>query len=135
MRKLLLVALLSVFLSAEKLYEVKTSGLMFKDKLEVHAFNDPDINGIVCYYTMPKRTLSFEDQTNTSISCRKIGEIKSGLSTKRNILSASKSWLFKSLKMDRIYDKKRNVLIYVTYTKKLSGDNASNSISVVPVGK
>ena len=32
--------------------------------------------------------------------------------------------------VDRIYDKKRNVLVYVSYTEKLSGDNANNSISI-----
>lgn len=120
---------------ADKLYEVKTSGIMIKDSLEVHVMDDPTIDGITCYYTLPKRSLSFEDQTNTSISCRQVGRINGNLTSKKNVMSASKSWFFKSLKMDRIYDKKRNVLIYVTYTKKLAGDNASNSISVVPIKK
>ena len=34
---------------------------------------------------------------------------------------------------NRIYDKKRNVLIYASYTSKLSGDNANNSVSVVVI--
>lgn len=135
MKKLLLgLAILGSFAFAEKLYEVKTSGVLLKDRLEVHAIDDVDTKGaVVCYFTLPKRTLSIEDQTNTSISCRQIGKITSGLSSKKNVMKASKSWFFKTLIMDRIYDRKRNVLIYVTYTKKLAGDNASNSISVVPI--
>lgn len=134
MKKLLLSLLaLSALANAEMLHTVKTSGFLVKDTIEIHAFDDPTIKGVSCYYTLPKRSLSFEDQTNSSISCRQVGLIKGNLSTKTNVMSSSKSWFFKSLKMDRVYDKRRNVLIYFTYTKKLSGDNASNSISVVPI--
>ena len=118
---------------AEKLHEVKTSGMVIKDALEVHAFDDPDIKGITCYYTLPKKPLSVEDQTDSSVSCRQVGPISGNLSTKSSIMEASKSWFVKELRLDRIYDKGRNVLVYLTYTKKLSGDNANNSISVVPL--
>lgn len=124
---------ISTALSAEKLYVTKTSGILIKDSIEVHAFDDPYISGITCYFTLSKRSLSIEDQTDTSISCRQVGPVNGKLATQSNIMNASKSWFFKSLKMDRIYDSKRNVLIYFTYTKKMSGDNASNSISVVPL--
>lgn len=122
---------------AEQIYKVKTSGLMIKDSLEIHAIDDPDIKGVTCYFTLPKRALSVEDQTDSSISCRQIGPISGELTTKTSIMSSSKSWFFKELYIDRIYDKGRNVLVYVSYTKKLAGDNANNSISVVPlyVGK
>jgi CreA protein len=118
---------------AEMLHKVKTSGMMIKDSLEIHAMDDPDIKGVTCYYTLPKRTLSVEDQTDSSISCRQVGPISGELSTKESIMKSSKSWFIKELYIDRIYDKGRNVLIYVSYTKKLTGDNANNSISVVPI--
>ncbi len=116
---------------AEKLATIKTSGILFKDTLEVLAFDDPDIKGATCFVTMPKRALSIEDQTDTSISCRKVSEIKGNISSKQKIFKNKKSWFFKSMYVDRIFDKKRNVIIYVSYTKKMSGDNANNSISVI----
>ena len=116
---------------AEKLYKAKTSGLVLKDSIELHVVDDPDIKGIACYFTLPKRSMSISDQTNTSISCRKVGKISGKIKSKKKVFSASKSWLVKKLVIDRIYDKKRNALVYMSYTKKMSGDNASNSVSVV----
>lgn len=117
----------------EKIHSAKTSGLFVKDSLEVHAFDDPDVPGVVCYYTLPKRSLSFEDQTDTSLSCRQVGPITGEIESERHIMKASKNWMFKNLRMDRVYDEKRNVIVYVTYTTKMEGDNAGNSISVVPI--
>lgn len=125
--------IMSSVVYAEKLYTAKTSGIMIKDTIEVHVFDDPDIGGVACYYTLPKRAMSFTDQTDSSLSCRQIGPITGHLTTKKSIVNKSKSPLFKTMVMDRVYDAKRNVLIYLTYTKKMDGDNASNSISVVPI--
>lgn len=127
--------MMAVPVHAERIAKIETSGLIFKDSLEVHAFDDPYIDGVTCYVNLPKRTLSIEDQSNTSISCRKVGEISGTLKSRQKIFKQKKSWFIKSLYIDRIYDRKRNVLVYVSYTKKLSGDNASNSISVVALNK
>ena len=123
--------LLGTLSYGKKIGEIKTSGLLFKDRLEVHVFKDPDIKGVVCYITTPKRALSFVDQTDSSISCRKVAKINGKLYSRKRIFKKSKSWLFKSLYVDRIFDRDNNVLVYVSYTSKLSGDNANNSISVV----
>ena len=134
MKILLSVVVLAMFsniANAELLHRITTSGLIIKDTLEVHAFDDPDIAGITCYVTLPKRTLSIEDQTDTSISCRRTGKISGEMASKQRIFKENKSWFIKTMFIDRIYDKKRNVLVYVSYTKKLSGDNANNSVSVV----
>lgn len=119
---------------AEELAVIKTSGIFIKDKLVVLAFDDPDIKGITCYVTSPKRALSFTDQTDASISCRQIKkQIQGKLASRQKIFKQKKNLFFKSMFIDRIYDKNRHVLIYVSYTKKTSGDNANNSISVVPL--
>lgn len=125
--------LVAMPVQAELLHTAKTSGMVIKDSVEVHAFDDPDVKGVTCYYTLPKKTLSIEDQTDSSVSCRQVGPISGDLTTKESIMKASKSWFVKSLHLDRIYDKSRNVLIYLTYTKKMSGENSNNSISVVPL--
>jgi CreA protein len=43
------------------------------------------------------------------------------------------SLIFKSMQVVRFYDKKRNVLIYLTYSDKVIEGSPKNSISVVPV--
>ena len=127
----LLLSVLATTAYAEKIGTIATSGWLIKDTLEVHAFDDPNIGGISCYVTLPKRSFSIEDQTDTSISCRKVGKVTGDLGSKSRIFKNKKSWFMKSLYIDRIYDHKRNVLVYVSYTAKLSGDNANNSVSVV----
>ena len=132
MKKIVLsLSLIVSVATAETIATIKTSGVFIKDKLEVQAFDD---GGVTCYISMPKRALSFEDQTDSSISCRQTGIInKSQLVSQKSIFSAKKGLFVKSVHMDRIYDKKRNVLIYASYTSKLSGDNANNSVSVVVI--
>lgn len=124
----------SAFGAEEKIGEVKTTGLIVKDRIEVHVFDDPTIEGVACYVTIPVRTMSFEDPTDSSIACRQVGPIKGNLTTMDNVFKNSKSLFFKTQHVDRMYDPKRKVLIYLTYTTKTSGNNASHSISVVPVG-
>lgn len=120
--------------NAQQIGKVETSGLMFKDSIEIHSFNDPDYKAITCYFTLPKRSMSWEDQTNTSISCRLVGTAPtSNLKSKPGLASAAKGIWAKKMQIDRFYDKKRNVMVYISYTKKLSGDNASHSLSVVPL--
>ena len=63
--------------------------MLFKDSLEIHVFDDPQIKGISCYVTSPKRSLSFEDQTDSSISCRKVSAISGSLTSKRKIFKQS----------------------------------------------
>jgi CreA protein len=118
---------------AAQLAVIKTSGVVFKDKLKVLAFDDPDIKGITCYVTLPSRALSFTDQTDSAISCRQTGIIQGNIVSKSRIFKNKKGIFVKSLFVDRVYDKKRNVLIYVSYTSKMSGDNANNSVSVVTI--
>lgn len=120
--------------NAEQIGRVETSGFLMKDSIEIHAFNDPNYKNITCYVTMPKRSLSFDDQTNSSISCRKLTNKKIIGSFAKNIFQASKGIFAKKLTVDRFFDKRRNALVYIAYTKKLTGDNASHSISVVPLG-
>jgi len=135
MSKIILVVLLLVSAAmADKLAVIATSGLIFKDKLEILSFEDPDIRGVVCYVTLPKRAMAFEDPTDTAISCSRVSEISGEISSRSHIFKQSKDWFDKNMYVDRIYDKKHNVLVYVSYTKKISGDKSANSgISVIPI--
>lgn len=119
---------------AEIIGSSKTSGILFKDTLTVNAQDDPDFNGITCYTTYIEiGGPNLENPSNSSISCRMIGTFKEKPSSRKNVFYKAKNLFFKKLVVDRFYDKKRNVLVYLSYTKKLTGKNASHSISVVPL--
>ncbi len=141
MRKLsgLIFVLFFSFVSvsmAEVVGSAKSSGMILKDTLTVHAEDDPDFKNVVCYTTdIEIGGPNLENPSNSSIACRLVGPFGGRPSSKRNVFSRAKNPFFKKLVVDRFYDKKRNVLIYLSYTKKLSGRNASHSVSVVPLDK
>jgi len=120
----------------EEIAQVNTKGLIFKDKIKILAFNDPNIAGVTCYTTFYDRMFSLDNATESSLSCRQTGPITGDLGAQENVFSQSKSLFFKSTQIDRLYDRRRNVLIYLSYTKNsldLKGRNASHSISVIPI--
>lgn len=130
----LIILLLATFAYAgNEIGKVETSGLMFKDSLTIIAIDDPDIKGVTCYATLQNNALSFSDSSNTSLSCRKVGKITGALDNNLNIFQKSKNLFFKEMLVSRFYDKNRGVLTYLSYTKKLTGKNASHSLSVVVV--
>lgn len=140
MKKLITTVVLAVSMMisgsalAEGLFSVETSGFMFKDKINVEVFDDPTISGISCYIALPDKAMSFDDQSDTSLACRQVGVIdKSQLRSQNDVFSRSKGIFFKAMRVDRFWDSKRNVMVYISYTKKMSGDNASSGLSVVVV--
>ena len=44
------------------------------------------------------------------------------------------SLIFKKLRVVRMVDRKRNVLVYLTYSDRLIEGSPQNSVAVVPVG-
>jgi CreA protein len=123
------------FAAEDTIGEVVTSGLIQKERLQIQAFDDPTIDGIACYVTLAKTDYSLTDPTDSSIACRKVGPLKGALVEHPDVFRSSKSFFFKTLRVDRFYDAKRNVLVYLSYTTKASGQNHAHSISVVPVGE
>ena len=118
---------------AEVIYSAETTGLVFKDKIHVEMFNDPDYPNVTCYVNLPDRALDWDDQTDTAMSCVSTGKFEAEPTTRMNVFISKKGLFFKNMRIDRIYDKKNNVLVYMSYTKKVSGDNASSAVTAVPV--
>jgi len=120
---------------AEPIGTVQTSGMIFKDSVTIHAVDDPTIGGITCYVTSTEiGGPNLEDPTDSSIACRQTGAITGTLGPAEDVFKRSKNILFfKTMHVDRFFDQKRNVLVYISYTSKLTGVNASHSISVVPL--
>ncbi len=132
---------------AEKIGEVSTTFKVIgaNDKIVIEAFDDPDIPGATCYVSRAKTggikgTLGVaEDRSDASLSCRQTGpivlppEVVSGRADGKRVFRKSTSLLFKKLQVVRFYDKKRNTLVYLTYSDKLVEGSPKNSISSIPV--
>ncbi len=132
---------------AEKIGSVSTKFKMLgaNDKIVVEAFDDPDIRGATCYLSRAKTggvkgvVGIAEDTSDASIACRQTGpialsnEIKSGDADGDEVFKKSTSFLFKSLQVVRFYDRKRNVLVYLTYSDRIIEGSPKNSISTIPI--
>ena len=132
---------------AEKIGEVSTTFkfLGANDKIVIEAFDDPDIAGATCYVSRAKTggvSGSFgvaEDTSDASISCRQTRplvvpeEVLSGKDDGKQVFRKSTSILFKKVQVVRFYDKKRRVLVYLTYSDKLIDGSPKNSISTIPL--
>jgi catabolite regulation protein CreA len=116
------------------------SGLFFKDTLQVEAFDDPKVQGVKLYvsnFILPinERLSStknlFSDPSSASLTCAKTGPIKIADNIVKGtggeqVFEESKSLLFKSLKVQRVYDEEDQTLIYVSYNTRLDKNDDSN---------
>ena len=110
-------------------------------KLGTYAIDDPDVEGVACYFTVPEKGgwtgwLGLaEELSNASLSCRQVGPIrfKRKLRQGDEAFSQRRSLIFKRMQIVRGCDAKRNVLVYLVYTDKLIEGSPQNSTSSVPI--
>lgn len=110
-------------------------------KLATYALDDPGVEGVACYFTVPEvggwsGWAGFaEERSETSISCRQIGPIviKEKFVQGHEIYRQRRSLFFKKMQIVRACDTKRNVLVYLAYTDKLIEGSPQNSNSTVPI--
>lgn len=122
-------------------------------KVCVSAFVDPDIPGVACYISQARTggvsgSLGLaEDPSNFAISCTRIGQagqtgqvgqavhldIPADLPAKATVFKESTSFFFKATRVTRIWDKKRNTLVYLAVSRHLVDGSPFNAISTVPV--
>jgi CreA protein len=112
------------------------------DRVCVSAFDDPKVPGVACHISHArtggvKGGLGFaEDPSRFSISCRQVGPIAidpAKLAEEEEVYSAKTSILFKRTHVYRMYDKKRNTLVYLAISDKIIEGSPFNSISTVPI--
>ena len=153
MKRLILVPLVfalmlpTVLAHAE---EIGAVGYRFKwvgpnDKIVVEAFDDPEVSGVACYLSradvggITGAMGLAENPSDVSIACRQVGPIDTSklatLKEGREVFSTRISAIFKTTQVVRFYDRKRNVLVYLTYSDKIIEGSPKNAISVVPVGR
>ena len=147
MRRLVppLVLAVSAVAQAEPIGSVDT---VFKligpdHKIVVDAYDDPKVNGVTCYVSRAKTggikgALGVaEDKSEASIACRQVGPISVSnvLPEQEEVFNERISLVFKRLRIVRMVDKKRNTLVYLTYSDRLIEGSPQNAITAVPVDR
>jgi len=110
-------------------------------KLATWAIDDPEVDGVACYFTTPEKAgwASWagvaEQLSNVSLSCRQVGPIKfkRKLAQGEDVFVQRRSLFFKKMQIVRGCDAKRNVLVYIVYTDKIIEGSPENSTSSVPI--
>ncbi len=110
-------------------------------KIIVDAYDDPKVAGVTCYVSRAKTGgikggLGLaEDTADASIACRRTGPITiaAPLPRQEDMFTERISLVFKKLRVVRMVDAKRNVLVYLTYSDRVIEGSPKNSVSVVPV--
>ena len=131
--------------SAEPIGEVDT---VFKlvgpdHKIVVDAHDDPKVGGVTCYVSRAKTggikgALGVaEDKSEASIDCKQVGPLTfSGpLADKEEIFTERISLVFKRIRVVRMVDRKRNALVYLTYSDRLIEGSPQNSSTAIAVDR
>ena len=113
------------------------------DKICVMAFDDPKIPGVSCHISQArtggiKGGLGVaEDPSRFAIACRQTGPIvlPDKLPKEESVFSESTSLIFKNTKVIRMFDAKRNTLVYVAISKRVIEGSPMNALSTVPILK
>ena len=140
-----LLSLLPALASAEAIGAVDTAFKLIgpDHKVVVDAHDDPGVAGVTCYVSRAKTggiTGAIgvaEDKAEASIACRQVGPIgfAKPLKAQEEMFSERISLVFKKLRVVRMVDARRNVLVYLTYSDRLIDGSPKNSITVVPVDR
>lgn len=146
--KVLILSILSIGLSG--LTYAQDSAVIFKkstvwraltpnDKLVVRYIDDPVVEGVTCYFTIPERggvsgTLGVaEEVSDISLSCQQVGPIRFKEKSAQGdvVIRERRSLTFKKMRIVRGCDKKHNTLVYMVYSDKLIEGSPKNSTSAV----
>jgi CreA protein len=111
------------------------------DSIKVEVFEDPKIDGVVCYLSKAQKggykgaVGIAEDTSDASLDCRQVGPIKILESLKKgeSVFKERRSLIFKKLKVIRFCDSKRNAIIYLVYSERVIEGSPKNSVSAVPI--
>ena len=112
------------------------------DKVCISGFDDPKVPGVACHISQARTGgvrggLGLaEDPSRFSIACRQIGPITidpKRLPDEEEVYSTRTSILFKNTHVFRMYDERRNTLIYLAISDKIVEGSPQSSLSTVPI--
>ncbi len=124
--------------NASLVSEFKTSGLLFKDSIQVLQLKDPEVTGVTIYFTDYQRSLSekltskedaFSDPSQSSITCTVNGKATFTAGDASNVISKDGREIFAELKalnlfqnkqtrIRRIYNPDSGDVVYVSYNTR-----------------
>lgn len=113
--------------------------------IAVEAIADPEVKGVVCHLAYFNRSLIdrlqqgnwFEDPSYSALDCSATGPITVGNISMaqggEEIFKQARSLIWKSLRVNRIYDRENNALIYLAHARQVQLGSGKMSLSVVPL--
>lgn len=140
----LAAALVGTAASAEVIGSVDTTFnlLSANDKVVIERFDDPKVENASCYvsYAQTGGIAGWigiaEDPSRFSIACRATGPIRL-LDTVgaefEEVFSRDTSILFKEMRVSRMLDEDKNVLVYLVWSTKLIDGSPFNSVTAIPI--
>jgi CreA protein len=112
------------------------------DRVKVERFDDPKVENASCYVSYAETggvtgSLGLaEDPSRFSIACRATGPVrligKVG-SEFEEVFSRSTSILFKEMRVSRLLDAEKNVLVYLVWSTKLIDGSPYNRVTAIPI--
>jgi CreA protein len=140
----IVIGLFASVARAQPLGEVDTAFKLIgpNHKVVIEAYDDPKVSGVTCYVSRAKTggisgaVGLAEDRAEASIACRQVGPIvfREAVGKQEEVFSERLSVLFKKLRVVRVVDAQRKVLVYLTYSDRLIDGSPKNSVTAVPVG-
>jgi len=119
--------------------EIPASGLIFKDTINVEEFDDPKVKGVNLYLSDFSRSFTdrvakgdfFSDPGAAGLSCVRTGQVlvSPDLQPKKegeDVFTEARSFLFKTLKVKRVYDAEGKNIIYVVFTERVDTNDDKN---------
>lgn len=108
------------------------------DRIEIHAFDDPQISGLTCYISYAKKgglkevVNLEEDASDASVSCvqtaLEVRYAEAAVMKPQKIFKKGSSFIFKTLQVMRYYDPARKVFSYMVYGDRVIQGSPKNSM-------
>ena len=113
------------------------------DRIVVDRYDDPRVDGVSCYVSRAETggvsgTFGLATDPNRfSIACRATGPVtlKGKVPDNEVVFGERMSALFKEIRVSRLFDREKNVLVYLVWSTISLGTNGSafNSVTAVPL--
>ncbi|MFA0084753.1 CreA family protein [Vibrio sp. E150_011] len=142
LKKLLIVPAIALALTGcgdKEVGDVSLGMFTLKD-IKLNTLTDPEVPGVTCHIASIEANLSFSDPSDSSISCRQTGEITPEMIAQIDrsksgeiVFRKSKSILFKTMKVRRIFDADNQTIMYLSYSTKETSGSFKHSLSTVPL--
>lgn len=141
-KKLALLSIITLSLTACDKNEVGdvSLGIFTTKDIKIEVLSDPIVTGVTCHISNVEANLDFADPSDMGISCRQTGEITADMIAQIDksksgevVFKKSKSVLFKTLKIRRIFDQSSQTLLYLSYSTKEIQGSYKHSLSTVPL--